>query len=197
VAAVAASTPRLTETAPAPERIGDGVVAVSTPTGTDAATDSRTYIPPPLSRLTSPPGVLAVFTDREIPLLKPRRPTRRPEAERECLLCPENAVGDRRPQFVDGDPVKLDRIEGTHGCGASLLPIVRYVRDTMNLALRALWFVTVGWALGVLFFSIGIILMLTVIGFPVGAYLCAKTWAVMTLKTNPATVVVERPETAG
>jgi len=34
-------------------------------------------------------------------------------------------------------------------------------------------------------------------GFPVGAYLCAKTWAVMTLKTNPATVVVERPETAG
>jgi len=67
----------------------------------------------------------------------------------------------------------------------------------MNLALRALWFVTVGWALGLLFFSIGLGLMATIIGFPVGAYLCAKTWAVMTLKTNPATVVVERPETAG
>lgn len=69
--------------------------------------------------------------------------------------------------------------------------------DTVNLALRALWFVTVGWALGLLLFPIGIGLMLTVIGFPVGAYLCAKTWAVMTLKTNPETVVVERPETAG
>jgi len=59
----------------------------------------------------------------------------------------------------------------------------------MGLALRAVWFVTIGWLLGILWFFGALMLMGTIVFFPVGAYLAAKTWAVMTLKRRPTVVL--------
>jgi uncharacterized membrane protein YccF (DUF307 family) len=61
----------------------------------------------------------------------------------------------------------------------------------MGLLIRGLWFVFVGWWLGPLWFLLSLLLMVSIIFFPIGAYTITKTWAVMTLKTNPQKVVVE------
>jgi len=59
----------------------------------------------------------------------------------------------------------------------------------MGLLLRAVWFLTIGWLLGILWFLASLMLMGTIVFFPVGAYLAAKTWAIMTLKRKPTVVL--------
>lgn len=61
----------------------------------------------------------------------------------------------------------------------------------MNTLIRILWFVTVGWFLGLLWFSLSVLLMLSLVFFPIGAYAATKTWTVMTLKESPQKVVVD------
>jgi uncharacterized membrane protein YccF (DUF307 family) len=61
----------------------------------------------------------------------------------------------------------------------------------MNVLIRLLWFIFVGWWLGMIWFGMSILLMLSIIFFPIGAYTATKTWHVMTLKTSPQKVVVE------
>ncbi|MFD1515653.1 YccF domain-containing protein [Halomarina rubra] len=61
----------------------------------------------------------------------------------------------------------------------------------MGALLRVVWFCFVGWWLGPLWFLGSLAIMATVVLFPIGAYTAAKTWAVMTLKTSPKTIVVE------
>lgn len=60
----------------------------------------------------------------------------------------------------------------------------------MGALVRAIWFVFVGWWLGPLWLFCSILLMGSIIFFPIGAYAAAKTWHVMTLKTSPQKVVV-------
>lgn len=57
--------------------------------------------------------------------------------------------------------------------------------------LRVLWFCTIGFWLGPLWLLASVALMVSILFFPIGAYTATKTWAVMTLKSNPQTVVVE------
>ena len=51
----------------------------------------------------------------------------------------------------------------------------------MNFLLRLIWFLIAGWWLGLLWFSMSLALMMTIIFFPVGAWAATKTWKVMTL----------------
>jgi len=60
----------------------------------------------------------------------------------------------------------------------------------MGLLVRALWFSLVGWWFGPLWFLLCVLLMGSIVFFPIGAFAASKTWAVMTLKTSP-TVVIE------
>jgi len=57
--------------------------------------------------------------------------------------------------------------------------------------LRIVWTVLIGWWLALIWLGVSLFLMLTIIGFPVGAYTATKTWHVLTLKTSPQKVVVE------
>jgi hypothetical protein len=59
---------------------------------------------------------------------------------------------------------------------------------------RVIWFIFVRWWLGMLWIGISLLVMLTIILFPLGAYMISKAWEVMTLKTSPATVIQERPQ---
>lgn len=61
----------------------------------------------------------------------------------------------------------------------------------MGALLRAVWFVVIGWWLGALWFLACLMVMLSIVGFPVGAYAITKTWHVMTLKTSPTVVIKE------
>jgi len=64
----------------------------------------------------------------------------------------------------------------------------------MGMLLRVVWFLAIGWWLGPLWLGVSIGLMLTIIGFPVGAYTATKTWHVATFKRKPQTVIVEAKE---
>jgi uncharacterized membrane protein YccF (DUF307 family) len=59
--------------------------------------------------------------------------------------------------------------------------------------LRAVWFLFVGWWLGAIWFLLSVLLMGSIIFFPIGAYSASKTWHVMTLKTSPTVVVQNAP----
>lgn len=54
---------------------------------------------------------------------------------------------------------------------------------------RVLWFLIVGWWLGPLWFLLSLLAMASIVLFPLGAYAAAKTWQVMTLKSNPTVVI--------
>jgi len=64
----------------------------------------------------------------------------------------------------------------------------------MGLILRGTWFVLVGWWFGILWFVLSLMLMGSIIFFPIGVYTITKTFHVMTLKTSP-TVVIEDART--
>jgi uncharacterized membrane protein YccF (DUF307 family) len=56
---------------------------------------------------------------------------------------------------------------------------------------RIAWFLLIGWWLGLLWFGLSLAVMLTIVLLPVGAYMMAKTWKVMTLQRKPTKVIVE------
>ena len=60
----------------------------------------------------------------------------------------------------------------------------------MNTFLRIIWFVFVGWWLGLLWFSLSLLLCFTIVFFPIGAYALTKTWNVMTFSESPKQVIV-------
>jgi uncharacterized membrane protein YccF (DUF307 family) len=64
----------------------------------------------------------------------------------------------------------------------------------MGAIARIIWFVLIGWWLGPLWFGLSLLLMATIILFPIGAYTATKTWQVMTFKTSPTVVVKEAQE---
>lgn len=51
----------------------------------------------------------------------------------------------------------------------------------MNGLVRIVWFVLFGWWLAALWFLGSLLLMLSILFFPIGAYAATKTWTVMTL----------------
>jgi uncharacterized membrane protein YccF (DUF307 family) len=60
----------------------------------------------------------------------------------------------------------------------------------MNFLVRLLWFVLVGWWLGLIWFVLSLILMITIIFLPIGAYALTKTWKIMTLAESPKKIIV-------
>ncbi len=60
----------------------------------------------------------------------------------------------------------------------------------MGTFVRVLWFLFVGWWLGPLWLTGSILLMLSIIFFPIGALAATKTWQIMTLKSSPKQIVV-------
>jgi uncharacterized membrane protein YccF (DUF307 family) len=54
---------------------------------------------------------------------------------------------------------------------------------------RVLWFLLIGWWAALIWLAFAVVLMLTVIGFPVGIVMLYKTWKVATLESNPTAVV--------
>lgn len=62
--------------------------------------------------------------------------------------------------------------------------------------IRITWFLFIGWWLRPIGFLCSLILMLTIIGFPLGAYAATKTWAVTTLCGSPRTIIIEPREGA-
>ncbi len=63
-----------------------------------------------------------------------------------------------------------------------------------NAVLRILWFVFVGWWLGLVWFLLCLFLMATIVFLPVGAWAVTKTWKIMTLQRSPRKVVVKTEE---
>lgn len=61
----------------------------------------------------------------------------------------------------------------------------------MGALFRTIWTVTVGWLLGLVWFGLSLTLMLSIVFFPIGAYMMSKTWKIMTFKRKPKTVLVE------
>jgi uncharacterized membrane protein YccF (DUF307 family) len=59
----------------------------------------------------------------------------------------------------------------------------------MGTLLRATWFVFIGWWLGIVWFLLSLMLMLSIVFFPIGVYTITKTYHVMTLKTSPTVVI--------
>jgi uncharacterized membrane protein YccF (DUF307 family) len=59
----------------------------------------------------------------------------------------------------------------------------------MGALVRVAWFLLVGWWLGPLWFILSVILMGSIIFFPIGAYAASKTWTIMTFKSSPTVVV--------
>lgn len=64
----------------------------------------------------------------------------------------------------------------------------------MGTLIRAVWVLLVGWWLGPLWLLGSLLLMCSIVFFPIGALAAAKTWHVTTLKTSPSKVVVEVQE---
>lgn len=56
---------------------------------------------------------------------------------------------------------------------------------------RLVWFTLVGWWFGILWVLSALIIMCTLIGFPLGVYMLLKTKEVVLLESNPKAVVVE------
>jgi len=66
-------------------------------------------------------------------------------------------------------------------------------RDVGMAALitRALWFVFIGWWAGLLWFTVNMGLIFTIVLAPIGLVGIFKTWEIMTLRRDPTVVVRE------
>lgn len=69
--------------------------------------------------------------------------------------------------------MRLEPVASVNGVAAQPVAV--------NVLVRLLWFVLIGWWLGALWFAASLVLMLSVVFFPIGAYAATKTWNVMTL----------------
>lgn len=79
------------------------------------------------------------------------------------------AMFNRLPQVLTLKPVEEDPWTGR--------PV-----PEQPLWLRAVWFLLVGWWLGLLFFKVGYLLCLTVVGLPFGIWFLHRVPLAMTLK---------------
>ncbi|MBC5793268.1 MAG: SHOCT domain-containing protein [Nanohaloarchaea archaeon] len=84
---------------------------------------------------------------------------------------------------------------GSTGFGNIILPLIALLgffgfvmllsggngRSKTNPVVRLIWFLFIGWWLGIIWFSLSLALMLTILFLPVGAWAMTKTWKVMTL----------------
>ena len=61
----------------------------------------------------------------------------------------------------------------------------------MNIVLRIVWFVFVGWWVGVLWFLVACVAGITVLWYNVGLFMVADTWKVMTLKDPPREIIAD------
>jgi len=61
----------------------------------------------------------------------------------------------------------------------------------MGIVLRIIWFLVIGWFLGLVWLGLSIAIMATVIGLPLGAYMATKTWQIATFKRRPRAVYVD------
>jgi uncharacterized membrane protein YccF (DUF307 family) len=61
----------------------------------------------------------------------------------------------------------------------------------MRLLLRIVWFALVGWWLGLVWFSVAVLLIFSIVFAPIGTLMAMQTWRVMTLRSSPRRVVHE------
>lgn len=61
---------------------------------------------------------------------------------------------------------------------------------------RVVWFTLVGWWFSLLWITSALLVMCTVVGFPLGVYMLLKTWEVATLKSSPKVVIEHRHQNA-
>lgn len=88
------------------------------------------------------------------------------------LLLPlGTAMFNRLPQVLTLKPVDHD-------------PWTGQPAQELSFLLRAVWFVFVGWWLGLLAFKVGYLLCLTVIGMPLGVWFLHRVPLAMTLKQH-------------
>jgi uncharacterized membrane protein YccF (DUF307 family) len=78
---------------------------------------------------------------------------------------------NRLPQVLTLKPVEDDPYTG------------RPVRE-LSWWIRAIWFVLVGWWLGLAFFKIAYLLCVTILGLPAGIWMLHRVPLVMTLKQS-------------
>ena len=60
----------------------------------------------------------------------------------------------------------------------------------MNLLIRIVWFILIGWWLSIVWFILCLLLCITIIFLPIGAYAMTKTWKVMTLAETPKAIII-------
>ncbi len=60
----------------------------------------------------------------------------------------------------------------------------------MNILIRIGWFILFGWWIGIIWFILSFLLMITIIFLPIGAYTMTKTWKVMTLAESPKSISI-------
>ena len=60
----------------------------------------------------------------------------------------------------------------------------------MNIVLRFIWFLILGWWLALIWFFLSLILCITIIFLPIGAYAMTKTWKIMTLAESPKSIII-------
>jgi uncharacterized membrane protein YccF (DUF307 family) len=61
----------------------------------------------------------------------------------------------------------------------------------MNIVIRAVWFLFVGWWVGALWVFAAVLATVSIVFAPIGVVMAQKTWQIMTLKTSPNVVVKE------
>ena len=60
----------------------------------------------------------------------------------------------------------------------------------MNLLIRIVWFILIGWWLSIVWFILCLLLCIALIFLPIGAYAMTKTWKVMTLAETPKAIII-------
>ncbi|CAM2068404.1 YccF domain-containing protein [Sulfidibacter corallicola] len=63
-------------------------------------------------------------------------------------------------------------------------PSHRHPAEELPFILRVIWFFVIGWALGVAVLTVGYVLLLTVIGIPIGLYLLNRVPKALTLSMH-------------
>ena len=85
------------------------------------------------------------------------------------LLCVSVVLFNRLPQVLTLKPVEHDP-----WTGGPAREVAWWI--------RAVWFVLVGWWAGLLFFKVGYLLCLTIVGMPFGVWMLHRVPLAMTLK---------------
>jgi uncharacterized membrane protein YccF (DUF307 family) len=87
-------------------------------------------------------------------------------------------IFNRYPQILTMKPIKGIPVRDTHGRTLSV------AHREINILVRILYFLVIGWWLGALALKVGWILCVTIIGMPVGLLILNRLPLLMTLKQN-------------